>query len=122
MRIACVSVRDGLVAALMVGWSMACGGDDAAPSATGTGTTQTGGSGGTSADGGAGTAGGGTGGAGGTAGAGASAGVGGKADSGPLCTPRDEVKPPVNPTVQVQSSCTSSACGGPIGEGQWAAT
>jgi hypothetical protein len=123
MRISLVSTRDGWVAALLVGWFMACGGDDAAPSAAGTGPTQqSGGSGGAVGDGGTGAGGVGTGGAGGTAGAGASSGAGGKADAGPMCTPRDQVKQPVYPTVQLQSSCTHTACGGSIADGQWAAT
>ena len=107
---------------LVFGWFMACGGDDASTSTAGTGTTQTGGSGGIAGDGGAGTAGAGTGGAGGTAGAGASSGAGGKGDAGPICTPRDQIKPPVYPTVQVQSTCTPPTCGGQIADGQWDAT
>jgi hypothetical protein len=114
MRIFGASVRDGFIAALVVGCFMACGGDEP-------GTTQTGGSGGASSEGGAGTTAAGRGG-GGTAGAGGAGGdAGAKADAAPLCTSRDQLKPPVYPTVQL-SSCTSAACGGSIGEGQWVAT
>jgi hypothetical protein len=120
MRIFDVSVRDGFIAALVFGCFMACGGDE--PGTTGgTGTTHTGGSGGASSEGGAGTTAAGRGGGDRDGAAASGGGVDAKADTGPLCTSRDQLKPPVYPTVQL-SSCTSSACGGSIAQGQWAAT
>ena len=120
MHIGRVSTRDGFIAALAVGWFVACGGDEPATNTPTAGTTQTGGSGGTTGDAGAG-AGGGTGGAGASGRAGAS-GAAGNADAGPVCTPRDQIKDPVNPTVVLQSTCAMTACGGTIGGGAWAAT
>jgi hypothetical protein len=93
----------------------------AATGTTGSG-AQMGGSGGVPADGGAGTGGVATGGSGGAGPSDGSAGSSGKADAGPTCTPRDQVKPPVYPTIDLRSTCTSNACGGQIADGKWAAT
>lgn len=115
-------VGDGWMAALLVGGFLACGGDGTATGTTATGTTQMGGSGGVTGDAGAGTGGMGTAGSGGAGARGGFAGSAGKADAGPSCAPRDQVKTPVYPTVDLRSPCTATACGGQIADGKWAAT
>ena len=119
MRLWPLSIQDGFIAAAGLLWFTACGSDSAGTGVAGTGATQMGGSGGIAGDAGAGTGGVGTGGAGGAGGG--SAGSSGK-DAGPACTPRDQIKPPVYPTVQLQSTCTFGPCGGSIAEGKWAVT
>ena len=122
MRVLPVSIRDAFLAALGVGWFMACGSDSPPTSTTTSSTTQTGGAGGTATDGGAGTAPAGSGGAGAVGGSAGSGGTAGKVDGGPMCTPRNQIKDPVNPTVDLRSTCTSNACGGQIADGKWAPT